>query len=221
MAEWLRDLPVDRAMKGLATVRTAQRCAGVEPWDEPGVADGRLHFRTRFQRGLDENWARWAEDGDWAGYVLAPIEHGGFDVLHTRVPERSAQRVEAWRASFARLEDAVAFVMVSVFDSARSALALDTVFSEFTRLGTDSRLVHGPPEDVDVARALSRLSPDRAHLVRHLTRISHRDDPSRHGVGFSGVLPYLNVLALSADDVVTALLSGVPRDVAECVADAG
>lgn len=61
-----------------------------------------------------------------------------------------------------------------------------------------------------------RVSPDRVDSIE-LQRISLAEDPSTYGIGFTGVEPYMNVIALTCGEVASTLLDGLPEDMRTCV----
>ena len=210
-----RDLAA--VLTALEFVRAVERCAGTMPHDEPEIIGERLNFRLNYQKGLDEGWTRWAETGDWSAYVVAPTEQGTFEVLFTRLPERTGTRSETSRALFSSLTDAAKFVMVSVLDSVRTRFGLESLFVTFRSRGLDDRLAKDTPLPSEIAPVISRLPPDRSQLAEQLQRISLRDNPSTAAIGFPGVAPYMNILPMSLGDVAGALTAGLPAEVTDCV----
>lgn len=204
-------------ISALNFVRTVQACSRTTEYDEPDLEDDTLNFRVNYQRGLDEDWSQWAETGEWSAYVIAPTTDGNFQVLHSRPQEKSARRAESCRAVFTSLTDAAKFVMVIVADSARSRLGLDSLFVIFRSRGLDASLSTNPAAKSEAAPLAGRLAPDKVHLADQIQRISLTSDPSRAVVGFPSIEPYANVLPLSLEQVMDALIAGFPPDVRECI----
>jgi hypothetical protein len=200
---------IAEAVQAFDRLRDVQRNVGVQPYD-PAKQDGsRLYFRTKYREGIEKGWADWDTRGEWSGYAI-DWAHGGFEVVFTRKPERSANRAESVQAIFTRLEDAAKFIIANVGDSLRVDNGLKTLFLRWQDLGLDERIGQTVPSEPELQRMIDLLPPGKEELVRnHLQKFFLRADPSAHAIAFPGVKPYMNVMPLTYGDLEDELLAGL------------
>jgi hypothetical protein len=209
--------PMSQAIAAFNRYRLLQDCSRETPYDEPEVDDGRVYFRNGYRQGLVEGWPDWARRGDWSGYAIDLSRPEMYEVIFSRKPERSAERVESIDVTFSRIEDAVKYVLTKVGDTMRTRFGLSSLFVLWKARGLDPRLDKIPPTAAEIQRMIDLLPPGKAELVqKHLQRLVLREHPQVQSISFPGAEPYMNVIPLTYRELERALTHGLPDDVLAC-----
>jgi len=173
-------------------------------YDPAQWEDGRVYFRSDY---LEEH-------GDWAAWVIDPTHDGLYNVLSSRVPERSNDRHEHVEATFSRLDDAGKYIISQIGNSARMGVRLASLAIQWDDSGLDPR--------IDVARAdsaaidyLLRVQPSTVRNVaeQQLQVYRLREDPGIYAFAFPSKEAYMHVLALSFEELHLSLLDGIPDSI--------
>jgi hypothetical protein len=193
--------------------RTVARAAGQGSRDEPDWKDGRLYFRSDYSEKL-EKWPEWDQLGDWGAWIIAPRSEGYVCVLSSVRHERSAERSEDIEVMFSRIADAGKYIILRIGDSVRSDLRLKTLFVKWDDRDLDSR-IQAEPADQRTIEFLSKETPTLkdGFAEKYLTRYTFKDDPSSYGFALPSEQPRMEVLALSFEELTTALLDGMPESI--------
>ncbi|MFP1155730.1 hypothetical protein ACK280_27320 [Mycobacterium sherrisii] len=193
--------------------REVARAAGQTSPDEPDWQDGRLYFRSDYSAKL-KKWPDWVESGDWAAWIIAPNTADYACVLKSRAPERSAERIERVEMMFSRNADAGKAVVLKMGDGIRSALQLKTVFVEWRDRGLSSH-IQVEPADRPAVDFLKRATPTLklGYAEQYLKRYTRKDGPDAYGYAMPSEEPRMQVLALSFEELTSALLEGMPGSV--------
>lgn len=193
--------------------REVARAAGQKSPDGPDWQDGRLYFRSDYSE-KSKKWPDWAELGDWGAWVIAPQTEGYVCVLSSRVPERSAERVESIEVMFSRNVDAGKAIVMKMGDGIRSDLRLKTLFVEWRDRGLSSQ-IQVDPADQPAVNFLKRETPGlkQGFAEQYLKRYTLKDDPGTYGYAMPSKEPRMQVLALSFEALTAALLEGMPESV--------
>ncbi|WP_231122656.1 hypothetical protein [Mycobacterium colombiense] len=188
---------------------------GNGPYDEAEWVDDRLYFRSDYSGKL-KKWPEWAEFGDWAAWIIAPKSEGYICVLHSLKHEREAERNERIEVMFSRFSDAGKYVISRLGDGIRSHrdIRLKSLFLNWEARGLDSQI---RVESADL-KTIDFLTTERPTMARdyaeqHLRRYTLEYDPDSYGFALDYEQPRMEVLALSFDELTSALLEGMPDSI--------
>jgi hypothetical protein len=191
---------------------------GSGPYDEPDWTDGRLYLRSDYSEKV-RRWPEWAEKGYWGAWIIAPTPEEYFCVLRSLLHERASERTEDMQVIFSSFSNAGKYVIMRIGDSARVSLRLKSLFVEWKARGLDARIrvESASQEAVDF---LTRRSPTRKEgfAAQNLKRYTLEDDPSSYGFALPSEQPRIGVLAVSFEELTSALLDGMPESITSQVA---
>jgi hypothetical protein len=187
--------------------------AGIRSYDEADWENGRLYFRSDYSEKLRE-WPEWAEHGDWGAWVIAPSYGGYTCVLSSLKHERETQRTEDLEVMFAHLADAGKYIIMRIGDSVRSSLRLKTLYVKWEARGLDPRIQIYPANPAAIG-FLNRESPTliEGYAEKYLKSYTLENNPSSYGFALPDEQPRMEVLALSFEELTTALLDGMPESI--------
>jgi hypothetical protein len=99
-------------------------------------------------------------------------------------------------------------------------IKLKTLPARWSGTGLDPR-IEVQPAGERVLDYIIRVRPDtdRDFAEKHLKQYRLRDDPSCYGFAFPAEEPYMQVLALSFEELHEALLNTIPEHIKSKVAD--
>ena len=183
-----------------------------ETYYEADWESGRLYFRSDYLDKLTD-WPQWREKGDWGAWIIDPTPDGHYNVLHSVMPERSNNRQETVEVVFSRLADAGKYIIAQIGDSARMGLRLPTVAMQWDDSGLDPRIEVLPADSAAVDYPV-RVEPatNRQAAEQHLKIYRLREQPGTYALAFPGE-PYMQVLALSFEELNRSLLDGMPNNI--------
>jgi hypothetical protein len=186
---------------------------GDGPYDEADWEDDRLYFRSDYSEKLKE-WPEWAEYGDWAAWFISPSPEGYFCVIRSLVHERSTQRSESLEAVFSSFENAGKYIVMRIGDGVRTSLRLKSLFLRWEARGINPHIKVEPPTRVAI-ELFNQKSPSRIedYFEKHLKTSRLKDDPNVFGITLYYEQPSMEVLALSFEELTTALLDGMPESI--------
>jgi hypothetical protein len=176
--------------------RTRNVTYGPAEWEH-----GRLYFRSDY---LEEH-------GDWAAWVIDPTHDGLYNVLSSRVPERSNDRHEHVEATFSRLDDAGKYIVAQLGNSARMGLRLASLAIQWDDSGLGP-LIEVTGADSAAVDYLLRVQPSTVrHVAEEQLQVYRlREDPGIYAFAFPSKEPYMHVLAVSFEELNRSLLDGIP-----------
>jgi hypothetical protein len=195
--------------------RTVANMAGSGgPYDEPDWQGGRLYFRSDYSEKV-KKWPAWAESGYWGAWIISPAQNEYFCVVQSLLHERAAQRSEAIQAVFSLFGDAGKYIILQIGESLRYRLGLETLSVKWEARGLNPRIMIAPPQQ-NVVELMLRESPglQREYAETHLKTFVLQDDTNSYGLALPGEQTTMEVLALSFDELTTALLDGMPDGIA-------
>lgn len=182
-------------------------------YDEPDVQNGRLYFRSDYSEKL-KKWPEWAEQGDWGAWIIAPTNEGLYSVISSLTHERESERHERLSVLFSNFSDAGKYIIMRVGDGARVDLHLRTQFVKWDDRGLDPRISVQAANQETIDFFNERIPNLKEGFAKqHLKRYTFEDDPSSYGFAFSEDQPRMEVLALSFDELTSALLEDMPDSI--------
>jgi hypothetical protein len=186
---------------------------GSGPYEEADWEDGRLYFRLDYWDKLRE-WPEWAQLGDWAAWIIAPTGAGYFCVMHSLKHERASQRSERIEVIFSHVPDAGKYIILQMGDSLRYRLGLETLSIKWRAQELNSRIQIAPAgrEIIDFL-IKERPTLEREYAVKHLKNYTLEHDASAYGFALPADQTNMEVLALSFEELTTALLDGMPESI--------
>jgi hypothetical protein len=192
---------------------------GGEPYDEAEWEDGRLYFRSDYADKLRE-WPKWKEFGDWGAYIIAPTSEGYYNVIRSLRHERAYERSEKVEVVFSKIADAGKYIIahiggsLSVHLMLKRRIKLKTLATRWSETGLDPRIQVTPASE-RVLDYLIKVRPDtdRVFAKMHLKQYTLRDDPSAYGIAFPAEETYMQVLAMSFQELHEALLHVIPDSI--------
>ncbi len=200
--------------------RRIANLVGSGPYDEPDLRDGRLYFRSDYSEKV-RKWPDWAERGYWGAWIIEPRSGGYFCVRRSLLHERDTDRSETIQVIFSRFLDAGKYVVMRVGDSIRTSreIRLGSLFVNWENRGLDTR-IRIEPASRDVVEFLKRESPTLKDGLaeQYLKKYTFEDDPGSYGFALPAEQPRMGVLAVSLEELTTALLDGMPESITSQVA---
>lgn len=188
-------------------------------YDAPDGQGGRLYFRSNYSEKL-KTWPEWAEFGDWGAWIIAPTSGGYFSVLSSLKHERESRRDEDIKVMFSKFSDAGKYIIMRIGDGVRVDLRLRTQFVKWEDGGLDSHILI-EPADRDAVDFMNKECPTlkKGFAEQYLKRYTLQSDPSSYGFAFPEDQPRMEVLALSFEELTTALLEDMPDSITSQVSN--
>jgi hypothetical protein len=190
------------------------RLAGTQQYDDADWDGGRLYFRSDYVDRLKES-PEWKRLGDWAAWIIEPTPQGYYNVLRSLWHERAPARSEDTEAAFSEISDAGKYMIAHIGNGVRLDLKMESLAIKWDEAGLDPRIqvTPAPQQAVDYMLKAGRKT-DRELMEKYLRQYTFTNCRSCYAFTFPSNHVYMQVLALSYEELNASLIDGMPETIA-------